>query len=179
VNLILPKNYENKNPKILSHIHKDIKDNSKFHYLFMGVVGCGKTHLAELIAKHYNDFRFVECRSIYDDYLRVMNGNFSDQSEAIARRQNVLRGKNVFFDDIGDERNTETAHYFIGSLIEDRYNWIKKGLAGSTILTTNLNIEQLGELYGHRVVDRIREMFVIMKFNKYNFRARKKLVIEG
>ena len=51
--LLLPADYRVNNPNIIKVIQADLNQwhGGKPHYLFMGTVGCGKTHLAEIIFK--------------------------------------------------------------------------------------------------------------------------------
>ena len=172
----LPDDYKNENPNILNYIRKHINDENQ-HYLFFGKVGCGKTYLAKLLSDR--DTEFVECRSIYEDFLRVQVGNKSDKPERLRKLNRALRGKDVILDDLGDERDTTSAHYFIGSIIEDRYNMIKKGLAKRTVITTNLTPRQLADTYGHRVIDRLQDVFVFMEFKNKSFRNRNVVSING
>ena len=48
-----PTGYETNNPKILAQVKKDLAGDAEFHYLFIGVCGCGKTYLAKFFAKNY------------------------------------------------------------------------------------------------------------------------------
>ena len=173
----LPKDYVKNNPNILEQVASDI--NKNFHYFFQGQVGSGKTYLADAIAK-YHEFKIIKAREVYRDYLRLMNSDYSDKNEQLTKIVRILRGKNVIFDDIGAEKpKTAASANFIEDIIEDRYDWWKKGLAERTIFTTNLTGIELGELYGDRVVDRLQEMFIIMKFKKVSFRTKKQKIIEG
>jgi DNA replication protein DnaC len=91
-----------------------------------------------------------------------------------------LRGDFVILDDIGSEKpRTAGSRSFMEDIIEDRYDWIMKGLGKRTVFTTNLTGSELAELYGDRVVDRLQEAFIIMKFKNYSFRKNKNIVIEG
>jgi DNA replication protein DnaC len=49
----------------------------------------------------------------------------------------------------------------------------KNGLFTSTHVTTNLSAEQIKELYGVRVADRMREMFNLISFPE-NAKSRRK-----
>jgi DNA replication protein DnaC len=173
----LPDNYVINNPNIIKLV-KDVYDK-QFHLLFMGVVGSGKTYLAQLIART-DKFKFIKAREAYSEYLRVRNGDYSDKHEAIRKAQSQLCGENVIFDDIGSEKpKTEAAHSFIESLMEDRYDRIKKGFPKKTIFTTNLNGEGIRDFYGDRVYDRITEVFTICRFKPKSFRESKLKVVEG
>jgi len=48
-----------------------------------------------------------------------------------------------------------------------------------SIITTNLTGKQIQKLYGVRVIDRLQELYTIMKFKPKSFREEKKEIIEG
>ncbi len=174
--LIFPENYRFNNPNIIKLVKKVY--NQEFHLLFMGVVGCGKTYLAQIISKT-DKFKFINARNAYYEYLRLKEGDYSDKHEALRKARNQLCGANVIFDDIGSEKPaTQAAHSFIEGLIEDRYERIKKGYSKKTIFTTNLNAEMIRDFYGDRVLDRISEVFTICKFQNKSFREEKLKIVE-
>jgi DNA replication protein DnaC len=182
--LKLPDDYINNNPEIIKQVRADLERENNFHYLFMGVNGAGKTYLAEIIRESFkirfsqpaDNFVRLEARTIYDNYINKLYSNFSDKAEALRKIENSLRRKAVIFDDIGTERNytkDAKASLFVGSLLEDRYEWIEKGLGTHTIITTNLSGKEIQNLYGDRVLDRLYQHFTIMYFNNHSFRADK------
>jgi DNA replication protein DnaC len=176
----LPDDYKKNNPHIIEQIISDIKNEKDFHYLFQGCVGCGKTYLAKLISKTFEDVKIKYARSVYREYLSVLDSNYTDKAVAIDKRIHCLRGDFVILDDIGSEKpRTAGSRSFMEDIIEDRYDWIMKGLGKRTVFTTNLTGSELAELYGDRVVDRLQEAFIIMKFKNYSFRKNKNIVIEG
>ena len=188
----LPKDYNRNNPNILKRIDEDRKENKPFHYLFIGNAGCGKTLLATLLA---HDFAarlkgsamdapyFIKVRTFYREYLGLLNSSYSDIHTALKSKEAKFRSKFAIIDDIGDDRpSTPSANEYIGGMLEERYDYIKMCESRSnpswTIGTTNLNQKQLMEKYGSRVVDRIEEMFTIMKFKDTSFRRKKREIIK-
>jgi len=183
----LPDGYININKKIIAQIKADIEADKDFHYLFIGVTGCGKTYLAKHIKKLLNKdiynstekMKTVSCRKIYAEYLYVNSSNVSDKSEALKKKRGCLRTNNVLLDDIGDEKpKTEASSSFIEDIIEDRYEWIESGRAKHTIYTTNLDSDKLANLYGDRVLDRIYQHFTVFIFKKHSFRAGNAKIID-
>lgn len=179
-NFKLPKNYVNNNPNIIKRIEHDIKVNKEFHYLFIGVVGSGKTYLATSLSKTMEGVKYLSARQVYRDYLNIMMSDFTDKVSALNKKIHCMRGKYVILDDLGAEKpKTESSRAFMEEILEDRYEWIKKKLAICTIITTNLTGKEITSLYGNRVLDRLHEVFTIMKFNKYSFRNANVEIIEG
>ena len=188
----LPQDYQRNNPNILKRIDEDRASNGSYHYLFIGNAGCGKTVLATLLAHDYarrlkgtsmDAPYFVKVRTFYREYLSLLNSNYTDVYAAMKGRENKFKSRYAIIDDIGDERpSTPSANEYIGGMLEERYDYIKTCEAKKTpcwtIGTTNLNQKQLMEKYGSRVVDRIEEMFTIMKFKDTSFRRKKREIIK-
>ena len=179
----LPENYQKNNPNILKRIEQDLDTNSGFHYLFMGDVGCGKTYLAEIIAKNFENVRYNSAFELYSDYLFLLDSSYTDKNEAIKNLKHSLRGSFVILDDLGAESpRSESSRNFISAVCQDGYLWVKeveKMKVTRSIITTNLTGMQIQKLYGVRVIDRLQELYTIMKFKSKSFRADEKEIIEG
>ena len=186
--LVYPEKYKKNNPKILTRIESDMKENRNFHYLFLGNVGSGKSLLARLIANAYNKrsdpfskFHTIGARKIYYKYLDSIN-SFSNVGPIITGIEEYIKAQRLILDDIGNEKpGTESAHEYIGTQIEKRYDRIKENPEKHThtIMTSNLAQKEMLNFYGARVVDRIQELFTIMVFDAISFRKMKQEVIEG
>lgn len=80
----------------------------------------------------------------------------------------------VLFDDAGYE-DTQLKVYgnetnFMQTILSGRYDRLRaKGLV--THITTNYTPEQLGDMYGERVKDRINEMFIPVEFTGKSYRG--------
>ena len=186
--LTLPKGYKENNKNILKDVRQRMKLDSEFHYLFQGPVGCGKTVLSRIIETHLTRYsrkriksKSLICRRIYEKYLKIIASNFTDKYDAIDDMYRDLQSEFLILDDLGDERpGTDSAHDFIGGLIEERYDYLKRtDFKGHTIVSTNLDSGEIINFYGSRVYDRMQEMFVICKFNKVSFREEKLTIIKG
>jgi DNA replication protein DnaC len=185
MSLILPEGYEENNPKILKQVRKDLKENNAFHYIFIGKVGCGKTYLANQIVQSRKDFgsfrwSIVECRHLYQEYLRVISSNFTDKYDAIRNLESTVKDRLTFIDDLGDERpGTDAAHDYMSGRLMDRWEKAKRDKDSCTIITTNLSQADIIKKYGSRVVDRMEEVFTLMIFKPHSFRRDKRIIIEG
>ncbi len=171
-----PVGYIKNNKNTLSLVEKNINNN--YHYLFVGSVGSGKTHLAKILQKTDDRFKFVYARNIYYEYVRLLKGDYADANERIASLVRTGRTRCLIFDDIGTEKPpTAAARSFIEGLIEDRYMAIEEGIAQKTIMTTNLSLKEIEMLYGERVADRILGSLTICKFQDISFRKKKMKVV--
>jgi DNA replication protein DnaC len=173
--------YEQNNPNILKHLVGKLEGGEPFHYLFTGVVGCGKTYLANNIVRSTGvRWDVVKVIKFYEKYLNIMTSGFSDKWSAIGQLNSIMNSKLLVVDDLGDEKpSTDAAHDYFSNLMELRHHYIYKNPECRTIITTNLNANQIIETYSSRVMDRLQEYFVICKFNKTSFRKKNLVILES
>ena len=187
---IYPKEYEKNNPKILKHIMEDWKKENQFNYLFTGQVGCGKSHLANIIEFNLKNLKRIDShkkpalqsvRKHYVKYLELLQSNFTDKGNALDQhRRSLTHNEFVIIDDLGDEKpSTDSSHDYFSGILEDRYDFICKYEYACTIITTNLSGGNIIKLYGSRVYDRLCDKFVIMKFNDVSYRRNNLKQIKG
>lgn len=178
--LIFPDDYVLNNKNIISEINGAVKKGHPFHYIFRGPVGCGKTYLANIVAEcSLLQYEFIQARKAYRRYLELLNSEYTDKMAAIRRHERRVLAPCVIFDDVGNEPETDSSASFIGNLIEERYDLVKKGFPTRTIITTNLTQAQLRSRYGDRVIDRLVEICTIMEFDPRSFRADQEKIIRG
>jgi len=136
--------------------------------LLTGPVGCGKTSLLTLI-RHF----------LYNEYLYSIKSTRENAAEFQHEgHQTILRyGKlqrPLCLDDLGVESNMK--HYgnecnTIGEILLYRYDlFTYEGII--THATTNLDANQLEELYGNRVRSRLRAMFNLITFGQESYDKR-------
>ncbi|TNF50604.1 MAG: ATPase [Bacteroidetes bacterium] len=138
--------------------------------LLNGPVGCGKTSLMTLMRSFaYPDHNYI-IKSTRD-----ISSEFNQEGYPIIQKygkgqDGVRRGGNKIycFDDLGVENNMK---YFgnecntVAEILLQRYELqIMEGTV--THATTNLNSNELEELYGNRVRSRLRSMFNLIAFNQ-------------
>lgn len=134
--------------------------------LLAGNFGVGKTWFMKLFLQNQRQCYFIRnAKEIADEFQT--NGEDS-MEDYVKLRQNALNDSSAFFqkytglcvDDIGTE--DIKVHYgnkknVIGDIIEKKY---ANGTTGIYLHgTTNLSAQQLNEMYGGRVVSRMREIF--------------------
>ena len=136
---------------ILQHFVSD----DKFGLFLRGPIGCGKSSvLKALTLNPFRPFHFVSCKKIQSYFAQ---GGF----EVI---QKYMKG-NYCFDEFGDEE--EATNYgnkveVMTYILESQYDC--KTYPG-TMITTNLNSDQIRERYGERIWSRLNEMYDFVLFD--------------
>ncbi|MDX1829315.1 MAG: ATPase [Lutibacter sp.] len=129
--------------------------------LLSGPVGCGKTSLIKLlqhIVPHHKQYKVVPTRNItfafnhtgYKTIVHFGNNNY------------------YCFDDLGVEpigRHFGKDCNVMGEILLSRYDLFLSHKI-KTHATTNLNAQELEELYGNRVRSRMRQLFNLIAFDK-------------
>ena len=136
----------------LNAAHKFVQDfpNRTNLYIF-GETGTGKTHLAcciatEIINKGHSAI-FIKAA----DYIDLCYQRYSDRSgEKTAMYEKLLNCNLLVLDDLGADVTTKNSDSLLLTLIDDRLN---AGL--STIITSNLTIAQIKDIYSERFSSRI------------------------
>lgn len=134
-----------------------------------GPTGAGKTHLAAAITHDLLD-RGAEVifQSVPDLLLRIrgtFNKNSEFTEEQIMRR--LIEIEVLVLDDMGAEKMTDWAETTIYNLIDQRYRHEKP-----IIITTNLNLSEIGDRIGPRTMDRLAESYVNVKLKASSYRRR-------
>lgn len=137
--------------------------------LITGDVGCGKTELMSLARQNpklcYSQHDCVEVSRQYQEQGSTIIDTYalnpSVRDRDLTFNQEFL-GR--FFDDLGSEsisRNFGNERNVMSEIILQRYKLHPRHM---THFTSNLTLQQLGEVYGNRVLDRLREMCNIIEF---------------
>jgi DNA replication protein DnaC len=129
--------------------------------LLNGPVGCGKTSLMTLMRSFaYPDYNYIIKST------REIASEFNQDGYSIIQKYGKSHQKIYCFDDLGVENNMK---YYgnecntIAEILLQRYDQqIMEGTV--THATTNLNAQELEELYGNRVRSRLRSMFNLISF---------------
>ncbi len=156
-------------------------NEEKPSFLFLGETGLGKTHLSTAIAKeliengHYviyeiaqnifSDFerdRMILSRSRFDYNLEIQE-SYSDK---------YLECDLLIIDDLGTEIVTPMSISYLYTIVNTRLN---KGL--STIINSNLKIEEIQEVYNDRIASRFLGDFLVREFSGFDMRILKNIQI--
>ncbi|WP_177191839.1 P-loop NTPase family protein [Parafilimonas terrae] len=136
--------------------------------LLFGPVGTGKTTIMHLFHDTPQCYTtVVNCRKISDDYalegLSAITKYNSMRKLALGISAFNHYGSSFCFDDLGAE--SPTKHFsetrnVMADIIQNRYD--NRLRFNNTHITTNLSSAQIEELYGLRVLDRMKEMFNLL-----------------
>ena len=134
--------------------------------LFQGTTGSGKTTLMYAMYGLYKQLAspviYVTADDLYSHFKRQL------EKEA-SRYEEFLRAKYLFLDELGSEpercQSYGTDYTPVQNLISYRYD---RKLP--TIVTTNIADDKILDRYGPRMMDRINEMFSILRFKGDSYR---------
>ncbi|MEM6734561.1 MAG: ATPase [Bacteroidota bacterium] len=162
--------YEEDHDVLLKLCHYYIRDfeNCKKHgidpdkgLLLSGPVGCGKTSLMKLlrhIVPHQRPYQIIPSRNVVFAFNHIGYRTIEDYGN----------GQFFCFDDLGVEpmgRHFGKDCNVLGEILLSRHELFqKRGI--KTHATTNLNAQELEELYGNRVRSRMRELFNLVAFDR-------------
>lgn len=132
---------------------KEAKKNNKGLFIY-GDTGTGKTHSLHAIAntKGRRVDNFVDLLSEFRD--SVSKGYYH------GKMIDITNVDILFIDDMGAEKMTEFVQEFVYSLLNRRYEKMK-----TTIIATNLTLEDFKERYGDRILSRVMEMCVLVEMS--------------
>lgn len=130
--------------------------------LFVGDVGSGKTFLAGCITNALLEQEQQVLFLVVPDFLDDMRATYQKQGEFSEAdlMDTARKAKVLILDDLGAHNFTEWTQNKIFSLINYRLNY---GLP--TVITTNITVEEMGEVVGVRTVSRIIEMCRIFRLH--------------
>ena len=135
--------------------------------LFYGGVGTGKTFAAACIANHLLSLRVPVVMTSFVKLLETMQGFSEDDSTLIAR---LNRAKLLIIDDLGTELSNSFTTSQLFLCLNERILRQK-----STIISTNLNMNQVADIYSERVLSRISNSYTIIKLFGDDIRLKKRI----
>ena len=135
-------------------------------FVYLGTPGCGKTYFCAATALYVYQKRlkltphpsvyFYPVREIYSEFKRCYAENRSD--EEIKTRFSTY--KFLVIDDLGASRNTEWQREVMLDIIDRRYDSMLP-----TIITSNLNFDEIEEVFHLRVRSRLEAMENIKRYD--------------
>lgn len=123
--------------------------------MLYGEPGNGKTHAVSCVANNLMFRGFpVICVSIEKllERIRATYNTYGKEGESTVLNS-LANADLLIIDDLGTEQKTEWSAAKIYNIIDSRY---RNGLP--TIITTNINLKDLEEMYHKRTYDRLMEM---------------------
>ena len=152
------------------HFIKDF-DNKPKNLFFYGNTGVGKTFLSNCVAKELlergNSVIYFTAFQLFDI---LSKGVFDRDADAIAAHQNIFDCDLLIIDDLGTEfaNSFTTSQLFL--CVNERLLRQK-----STIISTNLNLNQMVDMYSERTWSRISSNYTLIKLFGDDIRIQKKL----
>ena len=145
-------------------------DNKPKNLFFYGNTGVGKTFLSNCIAKELLEKGYsVIYFTAFQLFDILSKGVFQKDSDAIAAHQNIYDCDLLIIDDLGTElANTFTSSQFF-LCVNERILRQK-----STIISTNLNMSDMAEIYSERVPSRITSNYTVIKLFGDDIRIQKR-----
>ena len=146
-------------------------DESCRNLLFMGTVGTGKTFLSNCIAKALIDTShsviYFSATELFDTFARYVFGK--DKNALDHFYEDLYHCDLVIVDDLGTELGSSfVTSYFFSFLNETQL------LTQSTLITTNLGLQELQDKYSDRICSRIIGNFEICVLSGPDIRICKK-----
>ncbi len=146
--------------------------------MLTGGVGVGKSLIFEVFkiyttqVLHKNGFQYHLASNIIDQ-LNIEGKVYYHQFNENRQDENTLKPITCYIDDIAS-KNEMVKHYgteynAIQELISIRYNVFTR-YRKLTHLSSNIFPKQLKDIYGVRIIDRMREMFNIIELKGESFR---------
>lgn len=148
--------------------HPSLKTMPNKGLFIMGSKGVGKS---------LNFFIYQRIQSYYSGYgMRIISAKYIESQVKIRGEEylnELVLCKELLIDDIGTESQTfkdfGTDRNLIYDLLMMRYDSFQRGET-ITHATTNLNIELLKKFYDSRLIDRMKEMFILHKHTGKSYR---------
>ncbi|MGC4018201.1 MAG: ATP-binding protein [Muricomes sp.] len=157
------------------HICHNFADTfgAEFHNLFLyGDVGVGKTFLSNCIAKELMDKEFSVLYFSASKFFSILAKNTFDKNDIDAQNmyEYIFDCDLLIIDDLG----TEFTNSFVASQF---FTCINERLLSrkSTIISTNLSLDTLADLYTERSFSRITSNYTMVKLIGDDIRIKKKL----
>ena len=178
--------YYIRNEKLCTMMENAIEKKEPILWFFTGAPGTGKTLAAEIMYEALcQEIEHLQgqAEKLTANELYYRYQNFARSKDYEERSQTkwcirTLCNKIVLLDDLGNEPRTEASYAFMQNLFSVQYNWLREGHRNFVIITTNLNSNEITDIYGERVIDRIYEYYTIVKFTGASFRKKKMKIIE-
>lgn len=147
-------------------------DSDYHNLLFYGTVGTGKSFLSGCIAKELiesgHSVIYFSAAGLFETLSRNMF-DYKNKEDVLSFHEDLYGCDLLIIDDLGTEYTNNVAVSVFFSLLNQRCLGKK-----STIISTNLSLEDLRNRYSDRVFSRITNQYTICKFTGSDIRMQKK-----
>lgn len=154
VNFVIDENTENKVERVIKWMH----ESQRRGLLLCGTLGNGKTTMLKALKYMFSSRAvYMEAQQVYDYFKKNQSLPPVDPNEVLL--VDDLGVEPSSYNDFGEIR------YPLTEFLMNRYR-----LNATTVIATNYTFEQLGETYGDRIQDRMREMFAVITYTEPSYR---------
>lgn len=161
-----------KNAHLVAHEFVDTFTEDFRNLFLYGDTGVGKTFLSNCIAKELIDRAFsVIYLTSYELFDTLAKGKFGKDSVAEAMCEHILDCDLLIIDDLGTELSNSFTVSQLFLCLNERLLRRK-----STIISTNLSLESLVDIYSERTFSRITSNYTMLKLTGDDIRIKKKLM---
>lgn len=146
-------------------VFDNIKKNPDDWFVFYGSPGTGKSHLATALARLKDKKEKSVCMVKFRFICSEIRSDFSKEREVIE----YYSGFDLLvIEEVGRGYNSGFESAALFEIIDNRYEGRKQ-----TIITTNMDKNELAEFMGEATVDRFREIAIFVKFDWDSYRKLK------
>ena len=143
----------------VERVVKWMYDSKKRGLLLCGTLGNGKTTMLRAIKRFFNyNISYFEAQGIYNHFKQTQEFPYIGQKDIL------------LIDDLGVEPQSYNdfgeIRYPLAELLMLRYKQNRP-----TIIATNCTFEQIGEIYGDRLQDRMKEMYAVITYKEPSYRG--------
>ena len=143
------------------------------NFLFYGNIGTGKSFLSVCMAaellKQGKEVLYFSAVSFFEKLAALQfSEGFKNRDELSGFREEVYNCDLLILDDLGTERVNQFVLSELFSLINER---LRRN--GSTVISTNLTLQNLSDMYTERVVSRITSGYTLCKLTGRDIRLEK------
>lgn len=171
-----PKTFDNYDWRFSNHkeqieLIKDFPFNKEYRKLILiGKTGIGKTHLSMALIQELRkeDFRakLIHVQRLYK-LFKYMNF-YESEKQAEDELREIKETHMLVIDDLGLEKQTESW------IFNDGFIGLLDGYRGKIVVTSNLNIEGMREVYQDKIMSRLLERALIINLKGKDYRTEKK-----
>lgn len=159
-----------RNAVLECHRFIDDFDHKPKNLFLFGETGVGKTFLSNCVAKELLDRGYsVIYFTAFQLFDILSKGVFDKDADAIAAHQNIFDCDLLIIDDLGTELSNSFTTSQLFLCVNERILRQK-----STIISTNLSMNQIADIYSERTLSRILSSYTTMKLFGDDIRIRKR-----
>lgn len=153
---------QRENLKEAFHLALDFAKSADGWLVFMGVTGCGKTHLAAAIANYRYQANQPALFIVVPDFLDHLRSAFNPESKISYDQlfEQVKTAPFLILDDLGEQSTTPWAREKLYQVINYRYN-----ARLPTVITTRYSLEEILEEIDSSISSRLVDPKISVAFN--------------